>query len=320
MAPATSVTCSFSRPDPSGVPPNVGRRAPTGPPPPALALGGSPPPAADDRRPGGEVAKSRRIGWSPALAAVAVVCGGLAVPAAAGAGATQAPRVAVPGPSGLHGSADNAPWRARNWSGYAITATTYTSVSGSWTVPTVNPPVKRHDRQFSSTWVGIDGFNDDDLIQAGTEQDWLGGSAFYQAWWEILPADEQPISGISVHPGDLMTVTITRGANWTISVTDVTRGQSFSTVRPYSGSGASAEWIQEAPTVGDHIASLAHDSTVDFTNATANGANPDLTTADAGVMTRGGRHGRIISIPSVPDAAGNGFAVAFGDVPPNPPG
>src|SRR5579864_8030027 len=44
---------------------------------------------------------------------------------------------------------------------------------------------------------------------------------------------------------------------WTITIKDVTTGGSFSTVQSYSGPQTSAEWIEEAPTVGGRIAPLA---------------------------------------------------------------
>jgi hypothetical protein len=167
--------------------------------------------------------------------------------------------------------------------------------------------------------VGIDGFNygDDNLIQAGTEQNWVDGTPHYSAWWEILPTNETLIPSISVHPGDVMTVSITEGSpEWTITVTDATRGQSFTCQELFDGVRSSAEWIQEAPTVGGRIAPLAHDSTVEFYDLTANGANPGLTTANAGVMVKGGKR---ISTPSAPNAQGNGFAVAYGKVAPPVP-
>jgi hypothetical protein len=207
-------------------------------------------------------------------------------------------------------------WAARNWSGYAVSGVGFTTVSGSWRVPTVNRT--KNDR-YSSTWVGIDGFNNSNLIQAGTEQDWFRGQPYYQAWWEILPAVETPIpaSKITVSPGDAMTVSITKGIpNWTITVSDTTTGRSFTTLQAYTGPGTSAEWIQEAPTIGRATAALAVDSTVVFDHASVNGGNANLTAADAGVMTRRRQQ---ISTPSLPDADADGFAVQYGSVAPAAP-
>ena len=86
----------------------------------------------------------------------------------------------------------------------------------------------------------------------------------------------------TIHPGDTMFVSIAQGVpSWTITVSDETSGQSSTTLPPYSGPLTSAEWIQEAPSVGCCIAHLAHDSTIDFTEATANGLSAGLVPADS---------------------------------------
>jgi hypothetical protein len=207
-------------------------------------------------------------------------------------------------------------WSSSNWSGYAITGGPFTAVSGNWVVPSVAPSRKA---TFSSSWVGIDGFNDSSLIQTGTEQDYYSGSAHYQAWWEILPAAETVITTITVHPGDHMTATITQGSgsNWTIGIADTTTNQSFSIVQSYSAPLSSAEWIQEAPTVGGRVATLAqYSSPTTFDPGTANNASPGLTAANGGVMIQGGAQ---VSTPSVPDSDVDGFNISYGAVAPAPP-
>ena len=101
----------------------------------------------------------------------------------------------------------DAGWVANNWSGYAKTGT-YTSVTAEWVVPSVARSPKP---TFSSQWVGIDGFDNGDLIQTGTEADYYNGSAHYAAWWEILPAAATVIPSITVRPGDQMSASITKG-------------------------------------------------------------------------------------------------------------
>ncbi|MGN6721755.1 MAG: G1 family glutamic endopeptidase, partial [Marmoricola sp.] len=44
-----------------------------------------------------------------------------------------------------------------NWSGYATTMGPFTSVSASWTQPTVNCAATGKKSAYSSFWVGIDG-------------------------------------------------------------------------------------------------------------------------------------------------------------------
>jgi Peptidase A4 family len=250
------------------------------------------------------------------LSAVALATGSAA--SATVAAESHAPR--IPGPSPvLPGASAVRNWTSTNWSGYAVTGTGFTRATGRWSVPRVSTPKRARSRLFSSTWVGIDGFNNSSLIQAGTEQDWINGAPFYQAWWEILPAPETPIPSITVRPGDSMSVSIASGApNWTIVITDITTGQSFTTHQAYVGPQTSVEWIQEAPTVGSRVARLAPDSTVVFDVGTANGKSPGLVSSQSGAMFRGRKQ---ISTPSLPDTdvAADGFAVAYGNFAPAAP-
>ena len=223
------------------------------------------------------------------------------------------PRVGAKLPGG---STTTAGWASSNWSGYAITGGPYTSITGSWTVASVAASNKQ---TFSSTWIGIDGFNDSNLIQTGTEADYYSGSAHYNAWWEILPAAETPISTITVHPGDAMSANIHQlsGTQWSITITDVTTSQSFNTTQSYAGQLTSAEWIEEAPTVGGRVATLAHyASPLPIDPGTANGVNPGLVAADGGVMVQ--RAGQV-STQSNPDSDTDGFAMKYGSTPPPPP-
>jgi hypothetical protein len=205
-------------------------------------------------------------------------------------------------------------WSSGNWSGYAGTTSGATSISGEWQVPKVS---KTPGNTYSSTWIGVDGFNNSDLIQTGTEQDWAGGHAVYRAWWEILPAAETVIPSITVHAGDIFTANIVKGAgsNWTITLADTTSGKSFSIVKSYSGPQSSVEWIQEAPEIGS-ITTLAHYGKTYFINCKFDGVNIAFTSGNRGVMIQNGKQ---VSTPSKPSAAGNGFEVAYGSKTPAPP-
>ncbi len=224
----------------------------------------------------------------------------------------NAPRIRAKSsaPTGSYG------WSSSNWSGYAVTGSTYNSITGSWVVPTVSSP---RGTEYSSCWIGIDGFNNSDLIQTGTEQDASSnGSTSYSAWWEILPAAETPISSMTIHPGDHMSASIVNNNNgtWTITLNDNTTGQSFTTTQAYSGPAQSAEWIMEAPTVGGRVATLAHYGQATFDPGTVNGTNPGFTSSDGGVMIQ---HNKQVSTPSNPDSDTDGFNVAYGSTAPAAP-
>ena len=213
---------------------------------------------------------------SGATAAVVILCA-LASGTAASAGRVHARPASsglgalIPAHKGqklpLHGGTTS----SLNWSGYAVTpGSGVTAVSSTFTVPSagLDPP------GFAATWDGIGGYNTSDLIQAGVEEDsspsnpLLGNQ--YQAWYEILPASETPISNCSgdsscaVTPGDHVTVNISNvsGNTWSVSLTDAGKW-SWSKDLTYSSSKSSAEWILEAPTLVAQTV-LANVGTVPF--------------------------------------------------------
>jgi peptidase A4-like protein len=250
------------------------------------------------------------------MAVIVGLLGGAAAmaltPAGARATISHSPRVPT---SGARSTATG--WASSNWSGYAITGSNFTAVTAAWIVPSVSPSRKA---TYSSNWVGIDGYNNSNLIQTGTESDYYNGSAHYDAWWEILPAAETVISAIAVTPGDHMSASISpvSSGTWTITITDTTTKATFSTTQTYTGPLTSAEWIEEAPSVGGRIAPLAHySSPALFDPGTVNGGNPLLVTSDGGVMIQKGVQ---VSTPSTPDSDTDGFNMAYGSTAPTPPG
>lgn len=240
---------------------------------------------------------------------LALVGGPLLSPAAAVV--AHAPRIRLSGGGGTVGALG---WTSSNWSGYAVTGSSLSSVTGAWTVPTVT---RSRKSTYSASWAGIDGFNNSSLIQAGTGQDY-SGSASYYAWWEILPAPETRISSMTIRPGDKVSVNIHRvsGSSWSIAVSDSTTGQSFTTTQTYTGPGASAEWIEEAPTVGGRQATIANYGRTTFDPGTVNGGNPHLKASDGGALVQ---HGSQVSTPSNPDSDTDGFAIAYGSTAPAAP-
>jgi hypothetical protein len=152
-----------------------------------------------------------------------------------------------------------------NWSGYVDTGPTFTSVSAQWVVPTVQPS---QSAQYSSTWIGIDGYapGDTSLIQTGTAQETSGGATSYYDWYEILP--NYAIEVGSVSPGDHMTASVQQVTTrtWKIAITDVTSGSAFSQQFSYSAPDSSAEWIEEAPTINGDQSTLADFGSASFSS------------------------------------------------------
>jgi hypothetical protein len=223
--------------------------------------------------------------------------------------------------------------QSNNWSGYDQGALeqggkTFTSISGAWTVPTASAR-KAGEAEYSATWIGIGGgcidagcmTTDSTLIQDGTGQDVdASGHASYYAWWEIIPAPSVNLSGCSpdatctVSAGDQVTSTIaTPGAGlWTMSMSDTTRGWTWSMSVGYSSTEGSAEWIEETPVVIDNsgkvtIGPMPDLSGAHFDLSTANGAAAGLKASEEIQLVDTTR--AVIATPSPPDSDADGFNV-----------
>jgi hypothetical protein len=153
------------------------------------------------------------------------------------------------------------------WAGYADTGATYTSVSGSWTVPTLDCA----DTPDSSTspWVGIDGWNDSTVEQIGIDTDCTSGVAGYYPWVEMYPADSIYFDD-PVNAGDQMTASVSvSGTSFTLTESDSTQGWTKTYQEQGSDQLASAEAILED--LGDNMPPVANFGTLRFTDLTANG-------------------------------------------------
>jgi hypothetical protein len=164
--------------------------------------------------------------------------------------------------------------QSTNWSGYAVTGGTgaFTSISASWTEPTGHCS---GGRQYSSFWVGLDGFNSNSVEQTGSEVDCSGRTALYYSWYEMFPA--APVNYTNtVRPGDHFTASVTFSgtSTYTLTISDTTQGWSHSTVKSQSGlSRSSAEVITEAPSSSSGVLPLANFGTVTYSASAANGSS-----------------------------------------------
>jgi hypothetical protein len=160
-----------------------------------------------------------------------------------------------------------------NWSGYAATTGTYTSVSASWTQPAGT--CSRGD-QYAAFWVGLDGYTSSSVEQTGSEVDCVGRTAEYYAWYEMYPGPSENYSN-TVRAGDHFNATVTYTGNnsFSLHIADTTRGWSHTTTASLAGAArSSAEVIVEAPccTASGGILPLTDFGTVNIAGSTANGA------------------------------------------------
>jgi hypothetical protein len=92
--------------------------------------------------------------------------------------------IPAPHPATPHRRSTGRLWSSLNWSGYAQSAEIspstkkpfipFTAVTSTFVVTTVNTSVR--GTQYSSDWVGIDGFSNKKLVQAGVEEDNFNGT------------------------------------------------------------------------------------------------------------------------------------------------
>jgi hypothetical protein len=201
----------------------------------------------------------RRLSVS-VLALLAATLGLLAAPGTSSAAVTHGPNHRL-----VHATSSN-------WAGWDNTGSTYTSVSASWVQPAVT--CARRQTAYSSFWVGLDGDGSNSVEQTGTEADCNRGTPVYSSWYEFYPAYPVNYSNV-VAPGDHFTATVTStgGGNYTLVLSDTTRGWSHTTNgTASSGRNASAEVIAEAPSSNRGVLPLANFGTMSFTNAQTNGA------------------------------------------------
>jgi hypothetical protein len=166
-----------------------------------------------------------------------------------------------------------------------------------------------------SSWIGIGGVFDNDLIQTGTENTaYPDGHIETFAFYEMLPDPALLITGMPVSAGDSMSANIheTSLNHWVITITDNTTGQSFNKAVAYTSNHSSAEWIEEDPSYVDgSMVPFDNFGTTFFTGSTAtnNGASGTIATIGGKPITMLNQSGQPIAVPSVLNGAGSGFSV-----------
>jgi Peptidase A4 family len=229
-------------------------------------------------------------------------------------GTATAPSVTQPGTPATATSSSS------NWSGYVASGGTFTSVTGTWTVPTVAPAGTGAD----ATWVGIGGLVSRDLIQAGTQAMVDGsGTVEYSSWIEMLPQSSRNVP-LSVTAGDSVTVTITQKAasDWLITMKNNTTGGAYNVTVQYDSSSSSAEWVQEAPSIGRGLVALDQFGTLQFSGAVAvrDGKALSLLALGARPVTMINNQGQVIAQPSTIAKDGSSFTVSRTDASSAPAG
>lgn len=224
-----------------------------------------------------------------------------------------------------------------NWAGYAVTGTSYSTVSASWTQPAADCAVRTTSITASAFWVGLggDATSSEALEQAGTEADCSAtGAARYSAWYELVPAASVRLP-LTLSPGDRISARVeVEGQTVRLEVADLTTGETASrTLTLASPDVSSAEWIAEAPAtltpMGAEVLPLTDFDRVAFSDAraTSTGGHTGLIsdadwaasrialeTSDGGPGSFGRFAAELNTLEAVPSAlqsAGAAFSVSW---------
>jgi hypothetical protein len=237
----------------------------------------------------------------------------------------------------------NANGTSSNWSGYAIvpnptnatqnvrgkgngngggkpsggSSPAFNDVTGSWVVPAVSAGSSAST--YSSTWVGLDGYNTTTVEQIGTEQDWSNGGPAYYAWFEMYPKGAYEIVGFPVNPGDAIFAEVATASKgeFTLTIMNATEDVTFSTTqRSQRAQRQSAEWVVEAPWWGG-VLPLADFGTIDLFDCYAamdNGSEGSIdgTAWRYDPITMETSNGTIKAEPSGLTSGGTAFSVSWG--------
>jgi hypothetical protein len=203
-----------------------------------------------------------------------------------------------------------------NWSGYADTGSSFSSVSASWTEP--GATCSSRQESLAAFWVGIDGYSSDSVEQDGSMIECYDRTAYQYTWWEMYPTNDVQIVGSTAAAGDAITATVTRSStSYKLTVTDATHtADSFTKTETCSASScvdSSAEWIAEAPTGSSGVEPLA-----DFGTWTASGATVTEGTTSGTIssftddeITMVDSSGKTKALPGSLNGTGNGFSVTW---------
>jgi len=253
--------------------------------------------------------------WCTPLAGLALLGGALAASAPAAASSHPAGHTIHLIRPAMHGTAPMAGsgWtrqaaQSTNWSGFAAHSKKYNKISASWVEPTAH--CSGSGSQFSSFWVGLDGFNSGTVEQTGTEVDCRSGSPRYFGWYEMFPAFPVNFSN-TVRPGDHFTgsVTFNGSGHFTLVLKDTTRGWSHTVHKTLSGAArSSAEVIAEAPSSSGGVLPLANFGTVHFSNSKVDGSKLGSANPTKIIMVNGSGRAKV-SVSSLSN--GTNFSVKW---------
>jgi hypothetical protein len=212
-----------------------------------------------------------------------------------------------PRPEKKRGPSEDAGMTSNNWSGGVLfTGGPFTGIVGQWTVPSVMPGASGDGDWWSVAWIGIDGFNSPDVLQAGTGQHASRNNGVvtteYFAWFEWFPNSWTEITNLPIHPGDAISASVrylgivSGKPQGSATLTNLTTGVS-TTVTFFAPAGTTlkgncAEWVMERPGINGVLANLPEYGHITFSECIACSATTISygSAAQAVTMTGSGGH------------------------------
>jgi len=194
---------------------------------------------------------------------------------------------------------------SENWAGAILIGTGYTSVTGTFTVPTPTTTGS------GAAWVGIDGDTcDTAILQTGIDWTKSSSGVSYDAWYEWYPAYSYDFSGITISEGNTIkvTVTATSKTGGTAVVENVSTGVTVTHTFSNEGSEGdlceyNAEWIVEDYEEGSSLVKFADFGTVTFTDCSAKDGSGTVGTTGATIIDIESSSGKVLTDCSVPSSS-----------------
>ncbi|APA05637.1 hypothetical protein SS1G_02038 [Sclerotinia sclerotiorum 1980 UF-70] len=180
-----------------------------------------------------------------------------------------------------------------SWAGAVLTGAAYTGVSASFAIPkpAVGTTGETSASDFTaSSWVGIDGYNCDNLWQAGVDStiEKSTGAISYYAWYEWYPAGTQVIDLGTLTAEDVISVNLTTSGfnTGTVVMENKSTGKSYTKTVSSTNTlcGVSAEWIMEDLSIDTNTEGLANYGSVVFTDAIATTSSKTVNPSGANIM------------------------------------
>ncbi|WAH37835.1 G1 family glutamic endopeptidase [Alicyclobacillus dauci] len=206
-----------------------------------------------------------------------------------------------------------------NWAGYiaspASRSDSYTSVTGSWTVPNITGS----QDGVAAQWIGLGGVSSNDLLQMGTIEQFVNGQAVANVFWEKLPASAQNIMTVPIGSTINASISKATGSTWNITFTAHTPAGQTETKTilvtlntSYArGIGTSAEWISEDPSdENNNLYPLADMGTVSYASTTVDGQPLNAAGNQIQPVALVDNGGNVLIAPSALGTDGTSFSTA----------